>query len=180
MPVRLRDDRRRPRTCSINAIVCSKSCRTLVQVQTSRAARRHDLACSSVSGQVLVIGANSAQLAVTPGSSDPLQPQVVLRGVGPDVNVTQFVSGGELGGIIDFNREMLAPARSELGRIAVGLVSTVNAVHRNGMDAEGAAWRRFLLDQRAAILRHRFELGHGGAGGHDHRASRHSSRPTIV
>ena len=32
---------------------------------------------------------------------------------------------------------MLAPARSELGRIAVGLVTTVNAVHRNGMDAEG-------------------------------------------
>jgi flagellar hook-associated protein 1 FlgK len=32
---------------------------------------------------------------------------------------------------------MLAPARSELGRIAVGLVSTFNAVHRNGMDAEG-------------------------------------------
>ena len=38
---------------------------------------------------------------------------------------------------MDFNREMLAPTRSELGRIAVGLVTTVNAVHRNGMDAEG-------------------------------------------
>jgi flagellar hook-associated protein 1 FlgK len=88
-------------------------------------------------GQVLVLGTNSAQLAVTPGTSDPLQPEVVIRGIGPDVNVTQFLTGGELGGVLDFSREMLAPTRSELGRIAVGLVSTVNAVHRNGMDAEG-------------------------------------------
>jgi len=88
-------------------------------------------------GQVLVLGGTSAELAVTAGNADPLQPQVVLRGFGPDVNVTSFVSGGELGGVVDFNREMLAPARSELGRIAVGLVTTMNAVHRNGMDAEG-------------------------------------------
>jgi flagellar hook-associated protein 1 len=88
-------------------------------------------------GQVLVLGGTSAQLLVTPGNADPLQPQVVVRGFGPDVNVTPFITGGELGGVIDFNREMLAPARSELGRIAVGLVTTVNTVHRNGMDAEG-------------------------------------------
>jgi flagellar hook-associated protein 1 FlgK len=88
-------------------------------------------------GQVLVLGGTSAQVLVTPGNSDPLQPQVVIRGFGPDVNVTPFLTGGELGGVIDFNREMLAPARSELGRIALGLVSTVNAAHRNGMDAEG-------------------------------------------
>jgi flagellar hook-associated protein 1 FlgK len=88
-------------------------------------------------GQVLVIGGNSATLAVTPGTQDPAQPQVVLRGIGPDVNVTQFLSGGQLGGAIDFNREMLAPSRSELGRIAVGLASVVNTVHRGGMTAEG-------------------------------------------
>jgi flagellar hook-associated protein 1 FlgK len=88
-------------------------------------------------GQVLVLGGTAAEVEVTPGTADPLQPQVVIRGIGPAVNVTQFVTGGELGGVVDFNREMLAPARSELGRIAMGLVSTVNAVHRNGMDAEG-------------------------------------------
>jgi flagellar hook-associated protein 1 FlgK len=89
------------------------------------------------SGQVLVLGANSAQLALTAGTTDPTQPQIVLRGIGPDVNVTQFLTGGELGGAIDFNREMLAPARAELGRMAIGLVTAFNAVHRNGMDAEG-------------------------------------------
>src|SRR6185503_16806138 len=72
------------------------------------------------SGQVLVLGSNSAQLQIQPGNTDPLQPQVVLRGFGTDVNVTQFITGGELGGTLDFSREMLAPARSALGRIVVG------------------------------------------------------------
>lgn len=89
------------------------------------------------SGQVLVLGGDSSTLTVTPGQIDPQEPQVVLRGLGPDVDVTKFLTGGELGGALDFNREMLAPARSELGRIAVGLASVVNTVHRSGMDAEG-------------------------------------------
>ncbi|HVY64321.1 MAG TPA: flagellar hook-associated protein FlgK [Gammaproteobacteria bacterium] len=109
---------------------------SLVQVQT--AAQRDGTTSVFIgSGQVLVLGADSATLAVTPGNADPLQPQVVLRGLGPDVNVTQFLTGGEIGGALDFNREMLAPARSQLGRIAVGLVDTVNQAHTSGMDAEG-------------------------------------------
>jgi flagellar hook-associated protein 1 FlgK len=108
----------------------------LVQVETTEQ-RDGTTSVFVGTGQVLVIGGTAAQVVVTPGNADPLQPQIVLRGIGPDVNVTQFLTGGELGGVVDFNREMLAPARSELGRIAVGLVSTVNAVHRNGMDAEG-------------------------------------------
>jgi flagellar hook-associated protein 1 len=108
----------------------------LVQVETTEQ-RDGTTSVFVGTGQVLVIGGTAAQVVVTPGNADPLQPQIVLRGIGPDVNVTQFLTGGELGGVVDFNREMLAPARSELGRIAVGLVSTVNAVHRSGMDAEG-------------------------------------------
>jgi flagellar hook-associated protein 1 FlgK len=108
----------------------------LIQVSTSEQ-RDGTTSVFIGTGQVLVLGSMSAEIDVMPGNADPLQPQVVIRGIGPVVNVTPFLSGGELGGILDFNREMLAPTRSELGRIAVGLVSTVNAVHRNGMDAEG-------------------------------------------
>jgi flagellar hook-associated protein 1 FlgK len=108
----------------------------LVQVQTSEQ-RDGTTSVFIGSGQTLVLGANSATIKVTPGNADPLQPQVVLSGLGPDVNVTQFITGGDLGGTLDFSREMLAPARSQLGRIVVGLVNTVNQVHRSGVDAEG-------------------------------------------
>jgi flagellar hook-associated protein 1 len=89
------------------------------------------------SGQTLVLGVDSARLAIAPGSTDPEQPQIMLTSNGSNIDVTRFIAGGELGGIIDFNREMLAPTRSEIGRIAVALVETVNAAHRDGMDAEG-------------------------------------------
>ena len=89
------------------------------------------------SGQVLVIGAQSTQLSVQPGNFDPQQPRIMLGGGGTQVDVTSFLTGGELGGTLDFNREMLAPARAELGRIAIGVVDTVNAAHRNGMDLTG-------------------------------------------
>jgi flagellar hook-associated protein 1 FlgK len=109
----------------------------LVQVDTALQ-RDGTMSVFIGSGQTLVLGTTSLTLAVTPGTLDPAQPQIVVRGTGPDVNITRSLSGGELGGLLDFNRELLAPARAELGRIAVGLVDTINAAHRDGMDQTGA------------------------------------------
>jgi flagellar hook-associated protein 1 FlgK len=47
------------------------------------------------------------------------------------------ISGGTLGGLLDFRREMLEPTRNQLGQIAVGLASVVNAQHHEGMDLLG-------------------------------------------
>jgi flagellar hook-associated protein 1 len=90
------------------------------------------------SGQALVLGTTAWKLAVTNGNLDPSQPQLVLRsGSGPDIAITQYLTGGELGGVLDFNREMLAPARAEVGRVAIGLADAVNTASRNGMDLDG-------------------------------------------
>lgn len=89
------------------------------------------------SGQTLVLAGDAAKIELRGSTTDPKQPQVVLSGFGTNTDITRFVTGGEFGGMLDFGRELLMPARAELGRIAVGLVSMVNDVHRNGMDAEG-------------------------------------------
>jgi flagellar hook-associated protein 1 FlgK len=102
-------------------------------------AAQHD-GTSSVfmgSGQVLVLGTTTATLSVGAAILDPTEPQIYLEGPSGNVNVTGFLTGGELGGTLDFNREMLAPARAELGRIALGLVNTFNTTHANGMDLNG-------------------------------------------
>jgi len=88
-------------------------------------------------GQVLVLGTESASLAVRPGSFDPEQPNIVLEGAGPDVNVTEFLSGGSLGGGLDFRRELLTSARANIGMIALGLAQAFNTEHANGMDLLG-------------------------------------------
>jgi len=53
------------------------------------------------------------------------------------VRITSFLSGGIVGGLLDFQREMLDPARNELGRFAVTLTEAFNAQHVAGMDLNG-------------------------------------------
>jgi flagellar hook-associated protein 1 FlgK len=108
----------------------------LVQVDTA-VQRDGTLSVFIGTGQVLVLGTNAQTLAVAPGTLDVTQPRIVLRSGGADLEVTQFLTGGELGGLLDFNRELLAPTRSEIGRLAVGLADTLNTMHRNGMDLDG-------------------------------------------
>lgn len=115
----------------------------LVQVDTS-VQSDGTLSVFIGSGQVLVLGTQSSTLVVTPGTFDPAQPRIVLRGTGPDVDITQFLTGGEVGGTLDFNRELLTPARAELGKIAVGLADTFNTMHRNGMDLDGQLGGNFF------------------------------------
>jgi flagellar hook-associated protein 1 FlgK len=89
------------------------------------------------SGQPLVLGTTSSELAVTASPFSGEELEIVLRGNGLDVTITQFLSGGEIGGALDFRREMLAPSRANLGRIALALADTFNTLHRNGMDRGG-------------------------------------------
>jgi flagellar hook-associated protein 1 FlgK len=114
-----------------------ESLSSLVGVQTSLQ-RDGTMSVFIGSGQTLVLGGAATTLAVTPGNLDPAAPQIVLRGTGPDLNITKSLSGGEIGGLLDFNRELLAPTRAELGRLAIGIADTMNAAHRNGMDVTGA------------------------------------------
>ena len=90
------------------------------------------------SGQVLVLGTTSARLTAGPGAFDPERLEIVLQGAGPDVNITPFLSGGVLGGALDFRRELLDTTRANLGMIATGLATTFNTAHNNGMDLNGA------------------------------------------
>jgi flagellar hook-associated protein 1 FlgK len=107
-------------------------------VQVSVAAQKDGTVSVFIgSGQPLVLSTSAQKLVMKNGNFDPADPQLVLRGSGPDVVVTQFLSGGQLGGLLDFNREMLAPTRAEIGRIAVGLGDAVNTAHKNGMDLDG-------------------------------------------
>jgi flagellar hook-associated protein 1 FlgK len=108
----------------------------LVSVDTA-AQRDGTLTVFIGSGQALVLGTTAAELAMKPGTFNPAEPEIALRGTGGDIVVTPFLTGGALGGALDFRREMLAPTRAAIGRIAVGLVDTVNTMHRNGMDLDG-------------------------------------------
>ncbi|MCB5207489.1 flagellar hook-associated protein FlgK [Methylovorus mays] len=54
------------------------------------------------------------------------------------------LSGGTLGGLVEFRNETLDPARNQLGLIAVSLTQTFNAQHAAGTDLDGNAGGNFF------------------------------------
>lgn len=88
-------------------------------------------------GQTLVTGQEVSELSVGADPSNPTRLNVFVdNGVGR-ANISSGLSGGTLGGIMDFRREVLDTARSDIGRIAVAFVTSVNAQQASGMDLDG-------------------------------------------
>lgn len=88
------------------------------------------------SGQALVLGSRAATLSVAPDAYGRPR-ELVLNSGGVPVTVTRQLSGGALGGLLDFRREVLEPAVNQLGAMAAALASAVNAQHAEGMDQYG-------------------------------------------
>jgi len=89
-------------------------------------------------GQPLVLGTTASQITTSKDPLDPERLKLALQTSSGVVDISRSVSGGTLGGLLDWRTQMLDPARNELGRITLAVTSQVNAVHREGMDLNGA------------------------------------------
>jgi flagellar hook-associated protein 1 FlgK len=84
-------------------------------------------------GQALVVNGEVNELSVGNSAYGPSQ-QAILQG---GAEVGREMSGGTLGGLIDFRSQTLESVRNDVGRTAVALADAFNAVHRQGMDLQG-------------------------------------------
>ncbi|NND59485.1 MAG: flagellar hook-associated protein FlgK, partial [Gammaproteobacteria bacterium] len=85
-------------------------------------------------GLVLVRSGSAEALATEQNEFEPGRLDVRLAN-GP--NITSRLSGGAIGGALDFRREVLDPARNGLGRMATALATSLNQQHRAGMTLQG-------------------------------------------
>ncbi len=90
-------------------------------------------------GQALVLNQGAARLETRPDGFDATRSNVVLVSDQGVADVTAAVTGGSIGGLLDFRREFLDATRNALGRIAVGVAESLNAQHRAGQDLVGDA-----------------------------------------
>lgn len=88
-------------------------------------------------GQPLVVGGSSSTLTASADQFSSGQPQVSLQTVGGSVNITSSISGGTLGGLLQFQGQMLTPGQNALGQAAVTLSSLVNQQNEAGLDLNG-------------------------------------------
>ncbi|MSQ67316.1 MAG: flagellar hook-associated protein FlgK [Gammaproteobacteria bacterium] len=88
-------------------------------------------------GQLLVAGARTVKLAVTPNALDGSRKEVSIVNSGGSSQISAALSGGTLAGTLQFREQVLEPARNAIGRLAVVLAETFNAQHQAGVDLTG-------------------------------------------
>ena len=96
------------------------------------------------SGQALVTGSIAARMTTTGDSFDPTLQHLTLQGGGVSVDVTNTISGGTLGGLLQFRGTMLDGARNALGQIAVAVATLFNNQHAAGLDLNGQFGGQFF------------------------------------
>lgn len=90
-------------------------------------------------GQPLVIGNRDNALVVQRDPYDPIRSTLGLQAGGTTTDVTASMTGGTVGGLMDFRSQLLDPARNQIGQIAVAVASLVNAQQAKGIDLRGQA-----------------------------------------
>ncbi|VAX10559.1 Flagellar hook-associated protein FlgK [hydrothermal vent metagenome] len=98
-------------------------------------------------GQALVIGSIASELEAQNSRNDPDEIEIIFRsGNGSESVVTRFLTGGKLGGLMDFRKGILDSSQNEMGRIAVGIAKTFNDQHRLGMDLNNDLGENFFFE----------------------------------
>lgn len=103
-------------------------------------------------GQTLVIGNESNTLQTASNPEDPFNVQLELVTAGTAVPITNDLTGGKIGGLIQYRNDLLQPAINRLALVSLGLVSSINEQHTQGMDLNSALGGNFFTDINSAAL----------------------------
>jgi len=91
------------------------------------------------SGQALVTRFLDSPLQTTRNEFDANRAEIAIVSGGASAVITDNLSGGKLGALLDFRDQVLNPAQNSLGRIAVSLATEFNLQQTAGMDLNGVA-----------------------------------------
>jgi flagellar hook-associated protein 1 FlgK len=96
-------------------------------------------------GQPLVVSAKTFGLVPTVSKTDPTRAEVGYISNGQTVELAEnSLTGGKLGGLMDFRAKTLDIAQNSLGRLATGMALAFNAQHALGQDQNGAIGGKFF------------------------------------
>lgn len=102
------------------------------------------------SGRPLVVGKDASTLQAAPGRSDPARMEIRLVSGGSSQDVTKLVSGGQLGGLVNYREDVLDLAFNALGRMSLSLASEFNQQLAKGLDLNGNVGTNLFGDINSA------------------------------
>lgn len=94
------------------------------------------------SGQPIVVESTTSTVSIT----EPYEGHfdLVLTDGITSTPITDNITGGSIGGLLDFQSQTLEPMHNSLGRLAIGLADTINDQHRLGMNMDGEVNQPFF------------------------------------
>jgi flagellar hook-associated protein 1 FlgK len=117
------------------------------------------------SGQTLVVGSDARQLGIAGGEFDATRTEIVYplgsATATTGATITSSLSGGALGGLLEFRAQILQPTRQALGETALALTMRFNEQHAAGMDLKGQLGADFFGVAPPAV----FHSGNNGGSG---------------
>ena len=103
-------------------------------------------------GQPLVIGLRTTNLVAMRSSTDPTQTTVGTASNNVQIPLPEdSLTGGSLGGLLQFRSQTLHGVENALGRVAITLATTFNAQHQLGLDQNGAIGGDFFVAASPAV-----------------------------
>lgn len=97
-------------------------------------------------GQSLVLGADARQLSTVRNDFDLSRLEVSFNDGASSFSISNQIGGGKLGGLLAFREQVLDPVQNSMGKIAIGLTSSVNTQHQLGDDINGNPGGLFFND----------------------------------
>ncbi len=95
-------------------------------------------------GTSLVVGTNANALSAQQNEFDANQIDIFSTGLSAPINAS--LSGGELGGLLEFESTAIDPTLNELGRIALVLADTFNDIQAQGITLNNTFGQDFFSD----------------------------------
>jgi flagellar hook-associated protein 1 FlgK len=89
------------------------------------------------SGQTLVTNTTASKLTVAAGTGDRSEQHLMLSGAAAPTDVSGFISGGTIGGLLQLQSSLLTPAQNTLGQIATTITTLANKQQQAGLDLSG-------------------------------------------
>jgi flagellar hook-associated protein 1 FlgK len=103
-------------------------------------------------GQNLVVGGTPYSIAAKPSASDPQRLTIVYTQGNLDAEIPEtMLTGGKLGGLLEYRNKTLDTAANSIERMALVLGQTVNAQMRQGQDLYGNMGTNFFDYQQSNI-----------------------------
>lgn len=102
-------------------------------------------------GQALIIGKDARNLTLGNSDQNANDSAIYFNSGQYSEDITDYIVGGEVGGLLRFRDEISDGVYNQLGRVAVVLADSFNKVHERGVDLQDEFGREFFYNVNDTI-----------------------------